>query len=268
MAEIVIGGKLTALRYPERELVSVDAARVYYEPSRPLQPPPKEERPANVLDIADITGKRIVDTRVHHSITIRDENSVAALEVMSRFAVDPRWLVYLPPTMSPSATAPEGTPMLTSLGRDAADRAQDRHARAIQQISGHVLLVEDGKDNQRLITHLLRLAGLEVSLARHGQEAIDALEGGAQPDVIVMDMQMPVMDGYTATRQLRADGHSIPIVALTAHSMQGDREACIDAGCDDYVTKPIARDHLFAVCAKHVAASKCAPDEPVKYDAA
>jgi len=108
----VFGGKLTALRYPERELVSVDAARVYYEPSRPLQPPPKEERPANVLDIADITGKRIVDTRVHHSITIRDENSVAALEVMSRFAVDPRWLVYLPPTMSPSATAPEGTPML------------------------------------------------------------------------------------------------------------------------------------------------------------
>ena len=108
----VFGGKLTALRYPERELVQVDAAKVYYEPTRPLQRAPKDERPEHVLDIGDVTGKRIVDTRVHHSVTIREENSIAALEVMSRFAVDPRWLVYLPPTMSPSATAPEDSPML------------------------------------------------------------------------------------------------------------------------------------------------------------
>ena len=108
----VFGWKLTALRYPERELVQVDAAKVYYEPARPLVRVPKDERPEHVLDIRDVTGKRIVDTRVHHSVTIREENAIAALEVMSRFAVDPRWLVYLPPTMSPSATAPEGSSVL------------------------------------------------------------------------------------------------------------------------------------------------------------
>lgn len=108
----VFGGKLTALRYPERELVQVDAHKTYYEPARPLQAAQAEERPANRLDIADVTGKRIVDTRVRHTVTIREGNAVAALEVMSRFAMDPRWLLYLPPTMSPSETAPEGTPML------------------------------------------------------------------------------------------------------------------------------------------------------------
>jgi protein phosphatase len=108
----VFGGKLTALRYPERELVEVPAAEVYYEPTRPLDSARVSERPANILDIADVTGKRIVDTRLRHSVTIREENAAAALEVMSRFAVDPRWLVYLPPTMSPSATAPAEVPML------------------------------------------------------------------------------------------------------------------------------------------------------------
>jgi protein phosphatase len=107
----VFGGKLTALRYPERELVDVPAAAVYYEPTRPLQPL-VPERPAEVLDVRDVLGKRIVTTRVRHTVTIREENSVAALEVMSRFAVDPRWLIYLPPTMAPGPTAPAGSPLL------------------------------------------------------------------------------------------------------------------------------------------------------------
>ncbi|MCA9691027.1 MAG: polynucleotide kinase-phosphatase, partial [Myxococcales bacterium] len=103
----VFGGKLTALRYPERELVQVDAARVYYEPTRPLgHAPAVASRQDDVLDLADVTGKRIVDTRAGPSVTIPEENAAAALEVMSRFAVDPRWLVYLPPTMSPTETAP------------------------------------------------------------------------------------------------------------------------------------------------------------------
>lgn len=102
----VFGGKLTALRYPERELVQVPAARVYYEPTRPLEAPKSTERPVGILDIEDVTGKRIIDTRLRHSITVREDNAAAALEVMSRFAVDPRWLAYLPPTMSPTATAP------------------------------------------------------------------------------------------------------------------------------------------------------------------
>ncbi len=102
----VFGGKLTALRYPERELVSVPAARVYWEPARPLVPAPSADtaREPTDLDLDDVMGKRIITTRRSHTVTIREENGIAALEVMSRFAADPRWLVYLPPTMSPTAT--------------------------------------------------------------------------------------------------------------------------------------------------------------------
>jgi protein phosphatase len=119
----VFGGRLTALRYPERELVSVPAARTYYEPARPLGGPAAGiapgggsgsgvgtgrvvgvagERPPALLDATDVLGKRVVETRLHGRLTVGAENAAAALEVMSRFAVDPRWLVYLPPTMAPS----------------------------------------------------------------------------------------------------------------------------------------------------------------------
>lgn len=107
----VFGGKLTALRYPERETVSVQAHRTYYEPARPFLPDCKQGQREqqqihdDVLDIEDVTGKRLIDTRLLPKITIREENSIAALEVMSRFACDPKWLIYLPPTMSPSETS-------------------------------------------------------------------------------------------------------------------------------------------------------------------
>ena len=107
----VFGGALTALRYPEKEIVEVEAERMYFEPARPLV----AEKSAvdtreyhDLLDIEDVRGKRIISTRIHHTVTIREQNSTAALEVMSRFSVDPHWLVYLPPTMSPSETAAEG----------------------------------------------------------------------------------------------------------------------------------------------------------------
>jgi polynucleotide kinase-phosphatase len=100
----VFGGKLTALRYPERDLVSVPAARTYWEPARPLDPAPTEaDRPAELLDATDVLDKRIVDTRLQPRIAIGAENAAAAFEVISRFAIDPRWLVYLPPTMAPTA---------------------------------------------------------------------------------------------------------------------------------------------------------------------
>ena len=110
----VFGGKLTALRYPEKEFVSVPAARTYCEPARPFLPP-EEQAPAlsaqqahdQVLDAEDVLGKRIVPTRLRGNVTIREENAAAALEVMSRFAADPRWLIYLPPTMSPCETSGE-----------------------------------------------------------------------------------------------------------------------------------------------------------------
>lgn len=109
----VFGGALTALRYPEGELVSVPAVRVYAEPSRPFVPnetaAPLTAQQAHddVLDFEDVSGKRIVQTRFHHSVTIREGQAMAALEVMSRFAANPKWLIYLPPTMSPSETSRE-----------------------------------------------------------------------------------------------------------------------------------------------------------------
>ena len=109
----VFGGRLTALRYPENELVSVPAARVYYEPVRPLGGDTEDagrvtatnDRAANLLDIDDVMGKRVVATRLRGNVTVREEQAAAALEVMSRFALDPRWLVYLPPTISPCETS-------------------------------------------------------------------------------------------------------------------------------------------------------------------
>ena len=105
----VFGGKLTALRYPEKQLVQVPARRMYYEPARPLRAAAAAERAyGDLLDIGDVQGKRVIATRVHRAITVREDNAAAALEVMSRFAVDPRWLIYLPPTMSPSETCKAG----------------------------------------------------------------------------------------------------------------------------------------------------------------
>jgi protein phosphatase len=107
----VFGGKLTALRYPEKELVSVPARETYATPRRPFLPadfaaPTLSAQHAHddLLDLADVVGKRIIGTRLHHNITVRGENATAALEVMSRFAVNPKWLIHLPPTMSPCET--------------------------------------------------------------------------------------------------------------------------------------------------------------------
>ena len=110
----VFGGKLTALRYPEKEFVSVPARQTYCEPARPFLDD-DQQAPAlsaqqlhdDVLDADDVIGKRIIATRLQRNVTIREENSMAALEVMSRFAADPKWLIYLPPTMSPSETTNE-----------------------------------------------------------------------------------------------------------------------------------------------------------------
>ncbi|MFI2506254.1 polynucleotide kinase-phosphatase [Streptomyces sp. NPDC018972] len=101
----VFGGKLTALRWPERELVDVPAERVWYEPTRPLRTEAPGGHDGRPLDLADVHGRRFVETRHHGRISVREENAAAALEVMSRFAVDPRLLPYLPPTMAPTATS-------------------------------------------------------------------------------------------------------------------------------------------------------------------
>jgi protein phosphatase len=108
----VYGGALTALRYPERELVSVPARQMYAEPSRPFKLDAaaltKQQELDDVLDIEDVLGKKIISTRLMNNITVREENTKAALEVMSRFVINPKWLIYLPPTMSPVTTSKTG----------------------------------------------------------------------------------------------------------------------------------------------------------------
>lgn len=101
----VFGGKLTALRWPERELVDVPAEKVWYEPARPLKSEAPGGQDGRPLDLADVYGRRVVETRHQGRVAVREENAAAALEVMSRFAVDPRLLPYLPPTMAPTATS-------------------------------------------------------------------------------------------------------------------------------------------------------------------
>ncbi len=116
-----------------------------------------------------------------------------------------------------------------------------------------VLLVDDSLDNQRLVSTILRRAGAEVEVADHGRHALEAVALGRSRrefDVIMLDMQMPELDGYSTARELRASGYKGRIVALTGNAGEDDRGRCLDAGCDDYATKPIERLKLLSLCAQ------------------
>ncbi len=132
------------------------------------------------------------------------------------------------------------------------------------ELHGRVLLAEDALDNRRLIRIVLEEIGLEVDLADDGRTACQKAEASAAEgrpyDLILMDIQMPDLDGYEATRQLRRAGWQGPIVALTAHAMDGDRRRCLEAGCDSYVSKPIDQTELLSTIARHLSS----PGEPKK----
>lgn len=143
---------------------------------------------------------------------------------------------------------------------DARDRPETTHADAgpagddaSPVRDRRVLVVEDGPDNQRLLRFFLERAGARVELADNGALALDAVRAADLDDpfaLVLMDMQMPVMDGYEATRQLRARGCFTPVLALTAHALEYDRGKCLDAGCDDYATKPIDGRDLVTLCGR------------------
>lgn len=124
------------------------------------------------------------------------------------------------------------------------------------ELNCRVLLAEDGLDNQRLLTFLLKKAGCQTTVVDNGQAAVDevqySLDQGKPYDVILMDMQMPIMDGYSAATKLRQMGIELPIIALTAHAMTGDRDKCISAGCSDYLTKPVDKHRLYELIGQSI----------------
>src|SRR5262249_48085034 len=157
-------------------------------------------------------------------------------------------------TVSLPAESRSGVPMvLQPAGPPEPAKKPAAAAAEVPSIPGRVLLAEDGVDNQRLIAFHLRRAGAEVTGAENRQVAIDRVEQaereGRPFNVILRAMQMPVLDGYQATRRLREGGFTRPIIALTAHAMSSDRDRCMQAGCDDYATKPIERNVLITTIA-------------------
>ncbi len=119
-------------------------------------------------------------------------------------------------------------------------------------MSCRILVAEDNVSNQKLIGILLEKMGHRVVLAQDGQEAIHEAMG-QRFDLILMDMQMPNVNGYDATRELRHQGCTTPIIAVTANAMVGDEKKCIETGCDGYLSKPIDRSKLSAIIAQHTA---------------
>ncbi len=157
-----------------------------------------------------------------------------------------------------------GPPEALKLHRVADERIEEAAAAAAAEeeetlpgiLPGRVLLAEDGPDNRKLLSLFLKRAGLSPDFAENGREAyekaLSAAQDGAPYDVILMDMQMPEMDGYEATRLLREQGYQRPIIALTAHATVLDKNRCLESGCDDYIAKPVNRERLLSIVGRYL----------------
>ena len=131
-------------------------------------------------------------------------------------------------------------------------KPQSNHTAIESLAQARILIVDDAQDNRVLIQHYFKNTNAHTDFAYDGQQAIDLIVSAKLENkpfhIVLMDMQMPVLDGYAATRKLREMGENMPIIALTAHALDGDREQCLDAGCNDYLSKPVVRATLLATC--------------------
>ncbi len=175
-------------------------------------------------------------------ITVQSTYEVGSIFTLTIPAHHP--MVAAPPT--PKITSEPATAKSTTAAVSTGQYSQDR-----------LLIAEDGPDNQKLLRFILTKVWGDVTIVGNGQLAIDhyeaALQEGRPFRLILMDMQMPVLDGYGAVRKLRELGHTVPVIALTAHAMSGDRDKCIEAGCTDYATKPINRPVLMQTIERAIA---------------
>jgi PAS domain S-box-containing protein len=192
-----------------------------------------------VLDVGPAENLRLIEPRGY----MRDDDGANALQAQGSDLLEAPAQLSVSDNLSPAGPA-AGEQAALTLGSMQGGRLDGLK----------ILLAEDGPDNQRLIGFILRKSGAKVTVAENGQCALYELasaDAAGQPfDLVLMDMQMPVLDGISATRQIRGSGNNIPILALTAHAMSSDREKSFNNGCNEHLTKPIDKDLLLDACEK------------------